>query len=113
MINDDNIVLSIGICNDVDNIFLANDNTEDGKIGVAIHVYSKISHFSPIISRTKSSPKELIFSLIKVSAVTQICCSIFEICRQICCRIFASPNSIFASRFCPRDANMLATQICR
>ena len=64
MINDDNIVLSIGICNDVDNIFLPNDNMEDSKIGVAIHVYSKISHFSPIISRTRSSPKVLIFSLI-------------------------------------------------
>ena len=64
MINDDKIVLSIGICNDVDNIFLANDNTEDGKIGVAIHVYSKISHFSPIISQTRSGHKVLIFSLI-------------------------------------------------
>ena len=58
MINDDNIVKSIGICYDVDNIFVPNDNTEDNKIGVAIHVYSKISHFSPLISRTKSSLKD-------------------------------------------------------
>ena len=64
MINDDNIVQSIGICYDVNNIFVPNDNTEDDQIGVAIHVYSKISHFSPLISQIKSSPKDWILSLI-------------------------------------------------
>ena len=49
MINYDNIFQSIGICDDFNNTFVPNDNTEDDKIGVAIHVYSKISHFSPLI----------------------------------------------------------------